>query len=175
MSSKPRKVIIQLAIFEETLDRLIKGEGRYVDSGTKLSMAQLAKEAGVGSGTLYYQPYAEFRIRAAKLIAQYNAGTGENKCIPSSHRAELQALRDDRNNEKRLKEEYRNSRDELRAQVKRLCAELGAVEHALYEATLRAADLELKLEKATGMTPYEQHAKESNRAALLPRNLQLIK
>ncbi len=175
MNGKLGKTEIQLAIFEETLDRLLKGKGKYVVAGTKLSMAQLAKESGVGSGTLYYKPYAEFRIRAAKLMAQHNAGSGEYKPVTPLQEADLQALRNDRNNEKRLKEDYRETRNELRAQVKRLCAERGSVEHALYEATVRIAELELKFEKVTGKHPDDYFLKEGEKVALLPRNLQIVK
>ncbi|WED82625.1 hypothetical protein PYU99_06705 [Aeromonas media] len=175
MNHKLGKTEIQLAIFEETLERLIKGEGKYVVAGSKLSMAQLAREAGVGSGTLYYKPYSEFRVRAMKSIAQYNVGHVGNQPVATNNGAELLTLRDDRNNEKRLKENYRETCNELRDQVKRLCAERCAVEHALYVATVRVAELELKFEKVTGKQPDEYFIEERELVSLLPRNLQLIK
>ncbi len=175
MSSRPSKTDIQLAIFEESLERLLKGEGKYVGTGTKLSIAQLAKESGVGSGTLYYKPYSEFRVRAAKLMAKYNAGVGEGKPISPYHGVELQSVRDDRNNEKRLKENYRDKCDELKDQVKRLCVDRATVEHALYNATLRVAELELKFEKVTGKHPEDYFFEEDENVILLPRNLQLVK
>lgn len=175
MSSRPSKTDIQLAIFEESLERLLKGEGKYVGTGTKLSIAQLAKESGVGSGTLYYRPYAEFRIRASKLMAQYNAGEGGEKLVSVSHTGDLKSLRDDRNNEKRLKENYRETCEELKVQIKKLCAERCAVEHALYTTTVRIAELELKFEQVTGKRPDDYFFENDERVSFLPRNLQLIK
>lgn len=175
MSGRLGKTEIQLAIFEEILERLVKGEGKYVAAGTKLSMAQLAKESGVGSGTIYYKPYSDFRIRAMERMAQYNSRLSLNHVVVISNRAELQALRHDRNNEKRLKNEYRESRDELRAQVKRLCAERGAVEHALYEAILRIEELEVMFENVTGKRPDDCCFERLERDGLFHGNLQLIK
>ena len=68
MSDKLSKTEIQLAIFEEALKRLLTNEGQIVKPGTKLSMAKLALESGVGSGTLYYKPYKNFREKANKLM-----------------------------------------------------------------------------------------------------------
>lgn len=72
MSDKLSKTEIQLAIFEETLKRLLANEGQIVQLGTKLSMAQLALESGVGSGTLYYKPYKDLREKANKLMDEFN-------------------------------------------------------------------------------------------------------
>ncbi|MFX2611375.1 hypothetical protein [Enterobacter mori] len=176
MSDKPGKTTIQLMIFESALERLLKGEGQRVPAGIKLSVAQLAKESGIGSGTLYYPPYAEFRIRAARRMAQFNAGSSEKgSTINASSEGMLQALRQDRDNEKRLKERYREARDELAGQVKRLCANLGIAEHALYQATLRIAELEHKFETVTGTAPDSYISEGNNSIALLPRNLQRVK
>lgn len=175
MKTKIGKTEIQLAIFAEALERLIKGEGKHVVTGTKLSMAQLAKESGVGSGTIYYKPYYEFRVRAIELMAEYNSGLNVKHAGVVSNKVELQTLRDDRDKEKRLKEEYRDTCSELRTQVKRLCAERGAVEHALYEATIRIAELEQSFEKITGKHLDEYFSGNNDQVVLLPRNLQLIK
>ncbi|MBL0667030.1 hypothetical protein JD488_09955 [Aeromonas jandaei] len=159
--NKPKKTDIQLAIFEDALQRLLRGEGKYVLANTKLSMAQLAKESGVGSGTLYYKPYSEFRLRADNLMTQYNSGCIETKHTPPQlYVTELQTLRNDRNNEKRLKEDYKIERDELKSQVKKLCVERVAVEHALFIAKVRIEELENMFIALTGQHPDDYHFKE---------------
>lgn len=175
MKAKLSRTEIQLAIFTEALERLIKGEGKHVVTGTKLSMAQLAKESGVGSGTIYYKPYNEFRFRAIELMAEYNSRLGINNVDVICSVAEIETLRNDRNNEKRLKIEYKEICNELRIRIKKLCAERGAVEHALYEATLRIEELEVMFESISGKRPDEYFLEGGGRVALLPRNLQFIK
>lgn len=173
MNRKRTKTEIQLQLFEAALERLLKNEARYITPGTKLSLACLAKEASVGSGTLYYKPYTEFRERAAEYIVRFNAGRAEGRPATNPPRHEiLQALRNERDTEKRLKIQYRDSCDALKAQVKRLCAEIGTTEHALYQAMLRITELEHKFEKLTGTHPDNYDMGRLEKLAFLPRDLQ---
>ncbi|EKD5635403.1 hypothetical protein I7V28_06040 [Lelliottia amnigena] len=175
MNKKLCKTEIQLQLFEEALARLLRNEGKYVTPGKKLSMARLAKEAAVGSGTLYYKPYSEFRIRAAESISRYNSGTTQVRATNTSNHEMLESLRNERDNERRLKIQYRKSCRELKAQRQRLCAERGATEHALYQAMLRIAELEQKFEKITGIHPDNYVTGSSSNIAFLPRDLQKVK
>ncbi|NBZ45951.1 hypothetical protein [Klebsiella quasipneumoniae] len=175
MNIKPCKTEVQLQLFEEALSRLLRNEGKYITPRTKLSLAKLAKEATVGSGTLYYKPYAEFRKRAAECISRFNSGTNQAKPAKNNHHDVLQSLRNERDNEKRLKIQYRNSCNELKAQLQRLCAERGTTEHALYQAMLRIAELEQKFEKLTGTHPDNYEIGGLEKVSFLPRNLQKMK
>ena len=172
MNNKLCKTEIQLQLFEEALARLLRNEGKNITPGTKLSMARLAKEAKVGSGTLYYKPYSEFRKRAAECISRYNSGTTKVSTANTHHHEALESLRNERDNEKRLKIQYRKSCSELKAQLQRLCAERGTTEHALYQAMLRIAELEKKFEKLTGTHPDNYVMGSLKNIAFLPRNLQ---
>lgn len=175
MNNKLCKTEVQLQLFEEALTRLLRNEGKYIPPGTKLSMAKLAKEATVGSGTLYYKPYAEFRKRAAECISRYNSGTIQVSTTNTHHHEALESLRYERDNEKRLKIKYRISCSELKAQLQRLCAERGTTEHALYQAMLRIVELEQKLEKLTGTPPDNYVMGNLKNIAFLPRDLQKMK
>lgn len=175
MNNKLCKTEIQLQLFEEALARLLRNEGKYVTPGTKLSMARLAKEATVGSGTLYYKPYSEFRKRAAECISRYNSGATQVRSVNTNNHDALESLRNERDNERRLKIQYRKSCSELKAQFHRLCAERGTTEHALYQAMLRIAELEQKFEKLTGTHPDSYVTGSLNNIAFLPRDLQKLK
>lgn len=172
MNGKLSKTDVQLHLFEEALARLLRNEGKHVPPGTKLSMARLAKEAAVGSGTLYYKPYSEFRKRAAECISRHNSGASGVRAAVSGHHDLLASLRNERDNEKRLKMQYRKSCSELKGRLQRLCAERGTTEHALYQAMLRIAELEQKFEKLTGTHPDNYVTGNLNNIAFLPRDLQ---
>ena len=151
MSDKLSKTEIQLAIFEEALKRLLTNEGQIVKPGTKLSMAKLALESGVGSGTLYYKPYKNFREKANKLMDEFNNNpSSQTSGSVDANTDTVKNLRAERDNEKELKVKYRGERDELKEQLKVMCADRGAVEHDLYEATARIKELEEIFERATG-------------------------
>ncbi|WP_229921208.1 hypothetical protein [Rahnella victoriana] len=60
----------------------------------------------------------------------------------------------------------------MKAQVKRLYAELGTTEHALYLAMLRIAELEHQFEKLTGTHPDNYDMGRLEKVAFLPRDLQ---
>ena len=172
MNKKLRKTEIQLQLFEEALTRLLRNEGKYIPPGTKLSMAKLSKEATVGSGTLYYKPYSEFRKRASECISRYNSGATQFSAANTNNHDTLESLRNERNNEKRLKIKYRTSCIELKAQLQHLCAERGTTEHALYQAMLRIAELEQKFEKLTGSPPDNYVMENLKNIVFLPRDLQ---
>ncbi|MCJ8316188.1 hypothetical protein [Idiomarina sp.] len=172
MSDKLSKTEIQLDIFEEALKRLLANEGQVVKPGTKLSMAQLALESGVGSGTLYYKPYKEFREKANKLMDEFNNNPSTQKIANADTNTDIaKKLRAERDSEKELKIKYRGERDELKEQLKVMCADRGAVEHDLYEATARIKELEEMFERATGVHP-DQYQPYGNKITVLPRNLQ---
>jgi hypothetical protein len=172
MSNKLSKTEIQLTIFEEALKRLLANEGQIVKSGTKLSMSQLALESGVGSGTLYYKPYKNFREKANKLMEEFNNKPAVQASVSANTDADTtKKLRAERDNEKELKVKYRGERDELKEQLKVMCADRGAVEHDLYEATARIKELEDMFERATGVHP-DQYQAYGSKITVLPRNLQ---
>ncbi|MCY1700928.1 hypothetical protein OVA10_23175 [Lelliottia sp. SL45] len=172
MSRKPSKTEIQLQLFEDALERLLRNEGKHISPGKKLSIALLAKEAAVGSGTLYYNPYNEFRKRACDMIAQYNKGKREERGDIVNQHDLLQSLRKERDNERRLKVQYRESCDNLKLQVHRLSFERGTTEHALYQATLRIAELEAKIENLTSIHTTSSAPEPAGNIMQLPRNLQ---
>ncbi|WP_296241305.1 hypothetical protein [uncultured Enterobacter sp.] len=169
MNNKLCKTEIQMQLFEEALARLLSNKGKYITPGTKLSMARLAKEASVGSGTLYYKPYTEFRKRAAECMARYNSGTSQVSTANTYNHEALESMRNERDKEKRLKIQYRKSCSELKARLQRLCAERGTTEHALYQAMLRIAELEHKFEKLTGTHPDNYIMEGLKNIAFLPR------
>ncbi|MEL7387539.1 MAG: hypothetical protein AAGJ33_07560 [Pseudomonadota bacterium] len=172
MSNKLSKTEIQLAIFEEALKRLLASEGKIVKPGTKLSMAQLALESRVGSGTLYYKPYKDFREKANKLMEEFNNNPAAQASVNANADIDTaKKLRAERDNEKELKVKYRGERDELKEQLKVMCADRGAVEHDLYEATVRIKELEEMFERATGVHP-DQYQPYGSKVTVLPRNLQ---
>ncbi|MBY6188459.1 hypothetical protein KUV89_17725 [Marinobacter hydrocarbonoclasticus] len=173
---KSKQVPVKLALMKEALARLLTGKGVHVSPGVTLSMAKLCKEAKVSSGAPYYKhpDYEAFREEAILQINRFNAGLDTKVKTVSDHETRLIELRHDRDNEKRIKIEYREERDALRAEVLKLKSHLVASEHALYLESCRHEELRTLFIKVTGQEP-ENFKKLAVEVSMKPRNLQLIK
>ena len=161
-----------LVILEEALERLLSGTPINTRPGARLSINCLAKEAGLGSGSIYYEEYAEFREKAKKAFAEHKPGGSQ----PTGRRGTLseQTLRADRDNEKRLKEEYRAERDEARQEKALMASQLVRTEHELYELQLKLAELTHLFEQQVGVHP-DKLWESAEVVTFPPRNLQEIK
>lgn len=146
------------------LDRLTSGNALNVKvkQGQKVSINMLAKEAGVGSGTLYYEKYADFLENAKEALNQYNSNPTSPTSPPTSAHSNLSERLAD---SERLKKDYRTERDEAKQQLRLLRSEVGTYSRTIYTLSDEVKALETLFEEATGMSP-EQYIATKNRRNL---------
>jgi len=101
-----------LLLLEAAFERLKKGCPERTKNDGKISPYRVNREAGLSRGAINY--YKDFLIevnKKAQALKDKESTTG-NDDITAANKKKLEALRQDRNNEKRLKEEYRESAKE---------------------------------------------------------------
>ncbi|EJB8349237.1 hypothetical protein [Vibrio parahaemolyticus] len=166
MSEMTKKQKATLKKLEKARNKLLTGASKSIDSTKPLSINILAKEAGLGSGTLYYKAYEEFVAETKLKFEYYNNNLSG---LASKNSNELDS-NDKKNNKEfnlqyqiSLKNEYREELKEAKATIKTLRARRIEVEHSLYvlhSENLALADL---FKEAVGLTPDEYVKRQNSR------------
>lgn len=126
---------------EEALQRLLTAKTLRIASSRKLSMRAVEEEAGLGNGTCYYYPDIVNKIKKEKCKKQFNGQANLN------NKVDLQAIREKRNIEKKIKIKYRNENVELKERVAKMASEHHHFAYALQQANKKIMELEKKLEE----------------------------
>lgn len=132
---KSENTLLQL---EAALQRILNGKTKRIPEHRKLSVRAVEEEAGLGNGSCYY--YKEFKLKVQSEAAKIKASSSITPIESDS-----QKLRFKRNEEKRIKIQYREQVDELKAMVAKMAAEHHQLSHALRKAHLKITQLENEL------------------------------
>ena len=132
---KSENTLLQL---EAALQRILNGKTKRIPEHRKLSVRAVEEEAGLGNGSCYY--YKEFKLKVQSEAAKIKASSSITPI-----ESDLEKLRFKRNEEKRIKIQYREQVDELKAMVAKMAAEHHQLAHALRKAHLKITQLENEL------------------------------
>ncbi|WP_199449547.1 hypothetical protein [Vibrio harveyi] len=132
---KSENTLLQL---EAALQRILNGKTKRIPEHRKLSVRAVEEEAGLGNGSCYY--YKEFKLKVQSEAAKIKA---LSTITPIE--SDLEKLRFKRNEEKRIKIQYREQVDELKAMVAKMATEHHQLSHALRKAHLKITQLENEL------------------------------
>ncbi|HHJ3232267.1 TPA: hypothetical protein ACQJO1_002603 [Vibrio parahaemolyticus] len=132
---KSENTLLQL---EAALQRILNGKTKRIPEHRKLSVRAVEEEAGLGNGSCYY--YKEFKLKVQSEAAKIKASSSITPI-----ESDLEKLRFKRNEEKRIKIQYREQVDELKAMVAKMAAEHHQLSHALRKAHLKITQLENEL------------------------------
>lgn len=132
---------LTLQRLEAALQRLLDGKPERTADDGKLNINRINDEAGLSSGAIYY--YKEFMTKARAVISKRKeASLSTNR----SKKTGTHSFRQQRDEEKRLKEKYRAQRDEIKTFCDKVVEQNANLEFALFEASERIKQLELELQ-----------------------------
>ncbi|PKH88369.1 hypothetical protein [Colwellia sp. Bg11-28] len=129
-----RSLILTESRLNEALERLLKGQPRYVKATGKLTLNKVNNEAKLGNS--YIHKFPKFLAQAKPLIDEYNLNrdksivTGLDVGTPLS---EMDGLKAALIRERKLKEKYRLERDNAIKARKLLEAQLSKLAYRVYE------------------------------------------
>lgn len=126
---------------ESALQRLLDGKPERTNANGKLNIHRINEEAGLSSGAIYY--YKDFVAKVRAIISEQCDPTKSSNYNP---KISVQNLRQQRDEEKRLKEKYRSQRDEIKSFCDKVVAQNANLEFALFEASERITQLEQELQ-----------------------------
>lgn len=129
--SKKKNTLIAL---EAALSRVVEGNPKRIPVTRKLSVRAIEEETNLGNGSGYYYP--EFVEKVKKTKAEMAANSG------IAPRSDTERLRAKAKQETRIKEKYKQEKDELKAMVARMAAEHHHLNDALRKALVRIDELE---------------------------------
>ncbi|HHG3549801.1 TPA: hypothetical protein ACPV0H_001750 [Vibrio parahaemolyticus] len=132
---KSENTLLQL---EAALQRIQDGKTKRIPEHRKLSVRAVEEEAGLGNGSCYY--YKDFKLKVQSEAARIKASSSNTPI-----KSDLEKLRFKRNEERRIKIQYREQVDELKAMVAQMAAEHHQLSHALRKAHLKITQLEHEL------------------------------
>lgn len=132
---KSDNTLLQL---EAALQRILTGKTKQTPEHQKLSFRAVEEEAGLGNESCYY--YKEFKLKVQSEAARIKVSSS-NTPIES----DLEKLRSKRNEERRIKIQYREHVDESKAMAAQMAAEHHQLPHALRKGHLRITQLEYEL------------------------------
>lgn len=122
---------------EAALQRIIERKTKRIPDHRKLSVRAVEEEAGLGNGSCYYYP--DFKLRVQSEVQKL-------KCLPDTGvQADVEILREKRNQERKIKIQYREKVAVLNQRLTSMAAEHHQLSHALRSALSRIEDLELQI------------------------------
>lgn len=144
---------ITLQRLESALQRLTEGTPERTPNDGKISISRINEEAGLSAGAIYY--YKAFIEKARQVIAAIKSS---NQSQPTAKKVTVENIRNQRDDEKRLKEKYRAQRDEIKLFCDQVVAKNANLEFALFEALERIQQLEeeIKSIKVVGINQGRQ-------------------
>ncbi|HAS3154633.1 hypothetical protein [Vibrio cholerae] len=123
---------------EAALQRIIERKTKRIPDHRKLSVRAVEEEAGLGNGSCYYYPDFKLRVQseAQKL-----------KCLTpdTAVQSDVEILREKRNQERKVKIQYREKVAVLNQRLTSMAAEHHQLSHALRSALSHIEDLELQI------------------------------
>ncbi|KAE9625306.1 hypothetical protein GL272_14130 [Aeromonas veronii] len=139
---------------EAALQRVLDGQPERILDHRKLSVRAVEEEANLGNGSGYYYPAIIEKIKAAKVESRAR----QTGIKPTT---ELDKVREQKRQETKVKEKYRNQRDELLMDKEQMAAVHHQLSYALRKAQKRIADLERELDDV------KQQLTEARRAGVV--------
>lgn len=126
---------ITLGRLRNALKRLLDGKPTKVKANAKLTLNRINKEAGLSQS--YIHKFPEFIKEAEPQIIEFNNKFDPNALSPinedSNSDSVVDSLRHSLSREKRLKEKYKQERDDLRAVNQSIVARENGLLFQLYE------------------------------------------
>ncbi|EGQ7834166.1 hypothetical protein ACCH70_003077 [Vibrio vulnificus] len=129
--SKSENTLLQL---EAALERIKQGKPKLIPTHRKLSVRAVEEEANLGNGSGYYYP--EFVEKVKKTKADIAEGQGEIV------QPEIQAVRTKLNEQKRIKNNYKEKYEAEREKLALFAASQHHLNDKLVKALSRIDDLE---------------------------------
>jgi hypothetical protein len=123
---------------QAALHRLLEGSPERTKLDGRISISRVNAEAGLSSGAIYY--YKEFVKEAKEVIA--NRKSKQEIALSLATLPSTEKVRIQRDNEKRLKEEYRDQRDQIKSFCDQVVAKNASLEFALFEALEKIESLQ---------------------------------
>ncbi|MDR5898838.1 hypothetical protein QC823_07535 [Halomonas vilamensis] len=133
-----------LQLLEAALQRLLLGKPEKTRNDGRINISRINDEAGLSAGAIYY--YKDFLLKSRRAIEQNKINKDSDTRETKSKN--LDRLRAQRDNEVRLKEKYRDQRDEIKSFCDKVIEKNANLEFTLYEALEKIEVLETELEKA---------------------------
>ena len=132
---------------EQAIQRILNGEPERIQKGKKLSISSVQKEAGLGSGSIYYYPEIVKEINQIKLEQKVAAKGGTNKS-----QSDMAVMRKKLKEERRIKMKYRDQVAEYKQQLAKAASEHHRLAYALHEAHKNNEQLLLELKQLKKVT-----------------------
>ncbi|MFS1904036.1 hypothetical protein BCU43_022505 [Vibrio lentus] len=125
---------ITLIALEAALKRITLGKPQRIPATRKLSIRAVEEEANLGNGSGYYYPDFVQKVKEEKA----NIAQNSSRVV----QPEIQVARSKLNNEKRIKENYREKYEVLKADL----AQFAAAQHHLSDKLVQALSDKEELE-----------------------------
>lgn len=125
-----------LIALEEALQRIVDGEPKRITKDRKLSARAVEEEANLGNGSSYYYPELIEKVKQEKekIVSR------KNELV----RPDIDKLRDELNDQKRIKNDYREKNTSLINTIKQISASQHHLSDALRKALTKINELEIE-------------------------------
>ena len=120
---------------EAALQRIIARKTKRIPDHRKLSVRAVEEEAGLGNGSCYYYP--DFKLRVQSEVQKLKCLTPD-----TAVQSDVEILREKRNQERKIKIQYREKVAVLTQRLTSMAAEHHQLSHALRHAYSRIESLE---------------------------------
>ncbi|EAR5800209.1 hypothetical protein BS650_17895 [Aeromonas hydrophila] len=120
---------------EAALQRIIERKTKRIPDHRKLSVRAVEEEAGLGNGSCYYYP--DFKLRVQSEVQKLKCLTPD-----TAVQSDVEILREKRNQERKIKIQYREKVAVLTQRLTSMAAEHHQLSHALRHAYSRIESLE---------------------------------
>lgn len=120
---------------EAALQRIIERKTKRIPDHRKLSVRAVEEEAGLGNGSCYYYP--DFKLRVQSEVQKLKCLTPD-----TAVQSDVELLREKRNQERKIKIQYREKVAVLTQRLTSMAAEHHQLSHALRHAYSRIESLE---------------------------------
>jgi hypothetical protein len=119
---------------EAALERIKQGKPKRIPTHRKLSVRAVEEEANLGNGSGYYYPDFVEKVKQTKA----EIATGKGEIV----QPEIQTVRTKLNEQKRIKQNYKEKYDAVRQQL----ADFAAAQHHLNDRLVKALSDKEELE-----------------------------
>lgn len=137
-SERGRETLIKL---EQALQRIVEGCPKRTKADGRINLSRINQEAGLSSGGIYYYP--DFVESTKKYIQSLKES--DSSVIKHGNISKESKLREQRDKERQLKEQYREQRDQMKTFCDGVVAKNAQLEFALFEALEQISQLEHEL------------------------------
>lgn len=143
-----------LLMLEAALDRISQGKPKRIPATRKLSVRAVEEEAGLGNGSGYYYP--EFVQKIKQVKADIAEAKGEYV------QPEIQSVRLKLNEQKRIKQNYKEKYEAVREQLSNFAAAQHHLNDKLVQSLARIEELEFE------NSNLKEKITELNRSKIVP-------